>query len=90
MQNESRPSRRMDSQKVGLEMECMSSRRMDDKEKYHEEQRRKVLSRLGGKVNIVHYESNENEEDFVNLDIDKRSEGINHDFVKAVYDVMKG
>ena len=75
----------MDSQKVGLEIECMSSRRMDDKEKYQEEQRRKVLSRLGGKVNIVHYESNENEEDFVNLDIDKRSEGINHDFVKAVY-----
>ena len=73
-------SRRMDVQKQGLEKEYRTSRTMDD-----ENHRSNVLSRLGGRVNIVHYEHNENDEDLVILDIDYKRESLDFDFVKAVY-----
>ena len=58
---------------------------MDKEQRTQEEQGRKVLSRLGGKVNVVDYKNNENENELVNLDLNIRTDNIDQEFVKAVY-----
>ena len=58
---------------------------MDKQERAQEEQRRKVLSRLRGKVNVVHYENNDNEDKLVNLDLNNRTDNMDQEFDKAVY-----
>ena len=52
---------------------------MDDKKRMEDGQKRKVLSRLGGKVNLVHCEHDENDDELVNLDLINRSKTFSSD-----------